>query len=292
MGKDENQFLDDPRPQYKDLVPGVCPKPGRFPQRVKNFDFHKLAGVWIRAIDEKDFASNYTCLSCNFEPLNKTFAGMFMAEQFTESHKEFQLSMNKDFDEDQEYLLDINRFLEFSHKSDPTIGYVRTERQKETRTEEQITANAFDPWLFEQQFLRYGQVVDTDYDNYFIFWSCWEIAEWYTREKVESVSAKKVWDMTKGGEYQDPETSDVLIKFPLPGKDDIHRVALRKTKATIFWRPDYDEQAGKYKFNKKSIDWDKILALRDKVDELFPGLSFKKKNVKQFHHSSCNYDPY
>jgi len=38
------------------VVPGKCPKPGRFKQRVENFDFKKLMGVWIRVIDEIDFA--------------------------------------------------------------------------------------------------------------------------------------------------------------------------------------------------------------------------------------------
>jgi hypothetical protein len=84
----------------------------------------------------------------------------------------------------------------------------------------------------------------------------------------------------------------VPIKFPIPGKENIHKVNLRKTKATIYVRPDYDQKTNSYKYNKKNIDWEKILNLRNKIDDYFPGLSFKKKNVKQFHHSSCNYDPY
>ena len=67
---------------------------------------------------------------------------------------------------------------------------------------------------------------------------------------------------------------------------------MRKTKATIFIRPDFNKKTGEYKYNKKNMDWDKITALRDKVDGMFPGLSFKKKNVKQFHHASCDYSPY
>lgn len=86
--------------------------------------------------------------------------------------------------------------------------------------------------------------------------------------------------MTKGGTLQDPTKSHVPIKFIFEGKADVHRVALRKTKATIFWRPDYNEDTGKYKYNKKSVDWDKVVALRDQIDNSFPGLSFKAKNVK------------
>lgn len=91
-------YSDDPRPEYKDLVPGNCPKPGRFPQRVKDFDFKKLNGIWIRVIDERDFATNYTCLSAVFQVENDTHVFFPQAEQFTESHKEYRLSKEPDFD--------------------------------------------------------------------------------------------------------------------------------------------------------------------------------------------------
>ena len=32
----------DPREAYKEVVPGVCPKPGFFPSRIKNFDHRRL----------------------------------------------------------------------------------------------------------------------------------------------------------------------------------------------------------------------------------------------------------
>ena len=41
---DDGRFDEgaDPREAYKDVVPGKCPLPGFFPQRVKNFDHKKL----------------------------------------------------------------------------------------------------------------------------------------------------------------------------------------------------------------------------------------------------------
>lgn len=72
---------------------------------------------------------------------------MFMAEQFTESHKEFQLSMNPDFDEDQEYLMDMNRYLDFSFKEDPTIAFIKTNRLEEM-TEDQ-EKGGFDGYTYE-----------------------------------------------------------------------------------------------------------------------------------------------
>lgn len=98
--------------------------------------------------------------------------------------------------------------------------------------------------------------------------------------------------MTNGGERVDEKTEFVPIKFKVPGKEGIHKVGLRKTKATIFVRPQYDPKTDKFYYDKKAVDWDKIYKLRDNVDAMFPGLSFSKKNVKQHHHASCDYNPY
>ena len=108
------------------MVPGLCPKPGRFKQRIPDFDVSKLAGVWIRVIDEIDFAKNYTCLSAQIEVVNATHVNFPQAEQFTESHREYRLSEDPDFDEDQEYLIDLSRKLEFTYKKDPTVAFIKS----------------------------------------------------------------------------------------------------------------------------------------------------------------------
>lgn len=40
---------------------------------------------------------------------------------------------------------------------------------------------------FDLQFLRYGQVLDTDYDNYIILYSCQEAADFALKETPEKL---------------------------------------------------------------------------------------------------------
>jgi len=86
--------------------------------------------------------------------------------------------------------------------------------------------------------------------------------------------------MADGPQPTDPKKSYVPVYFPIPGKHNVHQVALRKSKASIYVRPDFDEKSNSFWYNKKNVDWEKILKLRDQVDDWFPGISFKKKNVK------------
>lgn len=84
----------------------------------------------------------------------------------------------------------------------------------------------------------------------------------------------------------------VQVEFEPPGKYKIHRLAVRKTKATIFWRPTFNEKTQKFYYDKDAVDWYKIQELQDKMDKWFPGLNFKTKNSKQVHTATCDYLPY
>jgi hypothetical protein len=104
----------DPRPQYKEVAPGQCPKPGHFPSRIKDFNFTRLNGTWIRVIDEKEWIGNYTCTGSVLRPYQGidewgyyTYNIQWMnSNMYTEQHKEYQLSVNKDFDDTLDYLVD------------------------------------------------------------------------------------------------------------------------------------------------------------------------------------------
>ena len=45
-----------------------------------------------------------------------------------------------------------------------------------------VSADNFDVYLFESQFLKYTQVLDTDYENYLLLYSCQESAEFLDKE--------------------------------------------------------------------------------------------------------------
>jgi len=96
--------------------------------------------------------------------------------------------MNHDFDDAADFLIDQTRDLEFSFKDDPTVAYIR---RALTPDDEEYVAKLqpeeYNVYEFAKQFMQWGQVVDTDYENYFVFWSCWESGEWYKGAQMERV---------------------------------------------------------------------------------------------------------
>jgi hypothetical protein len=73
-----------------------------------------------------------------------------------------------------------------------------------TEQEKEDYKKIIDPLVFDQQFERYMQVLDTDYDNYLVMYQCLETAhyfdlstgyripEWEAHEKVTKKS-ENVW---------------------------------------------------------------------------------------------------
>lgn len=57
-------------------------------------------------------------------------------------------------------------YLEYSELD---LDYDHPENYDADQDPEQIS---FDPYVFDSQYLRYVQVLDTDYDNYFVMYAC------------------------------------------------------------------------------------------------------------------------
>ena len=41
----------------------------------------------------------------------------------------------------------------------------------------------FDPYLFDSQYLRYTQVLDTDYENFMVLYTCQETGEFWQDDR-------------------------------------------------------------------------------------------------------------
>ena len=109
---------------------------------------------------------------------------------------------------------------------------------------------------------------------------------------MDYVPFDKVWEMTGGPIYNDTPGAQPPVTFDDERQKDLRIVGLRKTKATIFWRPTLKEDKGSYKYDKDDIDWDKINELFDKMEKWFPKLKFKDRHRIQTHDQSCSYEPY
>lgn len=131
---------------------------------------------------------------------------------FTEKFLEWQLTQDPEFDEDQEYLVDMARDLRWSYKNDSSIAYIRRAKNPDYKEKEK---HEFDEYVYEQQFLRWAQVVDTDYDNYLVLWHCWEHAEYYDTAKAKTIPPSQIWKETGGGKRL-PKGSHTPVEFELP----------------------------------------------------------------------------
>jgi len=81
-----------------------------------------------------------------------------------------------------------------------------------------------------------------------------------------------------GGGTKMPKGSHIERDFQLDNTHGVRYIPLRKVKATIFYRPDFDVQTNKWVYNKKRMNWKKIDEIQDKIEEWYPKLNFKKKN--------------
>lgn len=147
----KEQFDNEWRAEYKDMLPGVCPKPGMFKSRVKNFDHKKLAGIWMRVFDEKDNALNYTCQSQLYQYGENDHNSMqsFSAQKFTENHLEWRERIEPGFDDSQEYIGDTNTQLIFNF-TDPTVGFYKPLKRQGAYTKTPEMENGgFDPYIWD-----------------------------------------------------------------------------------------------------------------------------------------------
>ena len=102
------------------------------------------------------------------------------------------------------YIIHLNRQLNFRHASDPTIAYIESERLGH----DDFEFNSGDPndpghhdWnAFDHHYLRYAQVLDTDYENFAILYSCQEGAHYYhpnDKKKHPILDLHDIWKHVK-----------------------------------------------------------------------------------------------
>jgi hypothetical protein len=55
----------------------------------------------------------------------------------------------------------------------------------------------FNEHLFDSQFKRYAQVLDTDYDNYAVIYQCFETAGYFDKETGTRIPDYEAWELSK-----------------------------------------------------------------------------------------------
>ena len=86
------------------------------------------------------------------------------------------------------YYVNQGMQINFRHPSDPSISFLEyhhlgLHEEEGLSEEDDEHVHIFDPYLFDSQFLRYNQVIDTDYIDYFVLYTCQESADFVYDER-------------------------------------------------------------------------------------------------------------
>jgi len=77
----------------------------------------------------------------------------------TEDAKAYQMETDPLFDDEQMWQIETGIELNFRHENASSVGYQETLKPKNWKAKK----SGYDPFLFDKQFLRYSQVLETDY---------------------------------------------------------------------------------------------------------------------------------
>lgn len=83
---------------------------------------------------------------------------------------------------DEDFFIDIAMELYYVHEN-PTVAYVENNRlQPQGATEEtKEDASQFNEAKFDRQFLKYFQIIDSDFSNFMTTYTCFETAEFSSK---------------------------------------------------------------------------------------------------------------
>ena len=93
----------------------------------------------------------------------------------------------------QDYFIYEGRQLTFNTEGDLSIARLEYQKVHEANHAHSVQTDTFDPYVFDSQYTRYFQVLDTDYDNYMLVYSCQEINEYHNLESGANVAPHDAW---------------------------------------------------------------------------------------------------
>lgn len=100
-------------------------------------------------------------------------------------------------------------------------------------THEDKREEFFNNYVFDAQFKRYAQVLDTDYDNFMVLYECFETAQYYDTKQGKQIPDYEAWEHAKSSSIDFnswPQTAFIY--------DDFVRVEPRHFEnVKILWRP-------------------------------------------------------
>lgn len=113
-------------------------------------------------------------------------------------------------------------------QKDPTVASILNTNLHHKYQYNKIDSDFFDPYLFDSQFLKYAQVLDTDYENFLLLYSCQEYAE-FNDDEGYVLPQEYAWTKT---DKKHIFGQKVEFKF----QEDLKVQYVYKDKVQILWR--------------------------------------------------------
>ena len=151
---------------------------------------------------------------------------------------------------------------------------------------------SFNEHKFEAQYLKYMQVLDTDYDNYLVLYSCQENADFIDKSARE-LTPQEVWQASL---YQvTDKTKPMYAAENFKNLKGIETDFIYKQKIQIFTRPKFIMSSSKYQHleypNVKLSELQSAITEKY-IPKYFTQHAFDEAYTKMQHDGTCDYNPY
>lgn len=130
--------------------------------------------------------------------------------------------------------------MNFRHPSDKSIAYlephgIHTPHIHNLTELHNMNELAHDH--FDMQFLRYSQVLDTDYDNFVLLYTCQEAADFALKEQPDKlIGYVEAYQHHKAKHMHNVEAEHKHTRTSYEFKDTIHVRPIHKERIQILWR--------------------------------------------------------
>ena len=178
----------------------------------------------------------------------------------------------------------MSLLLDFGHPKDATIAYLENSLLANPAD---MQDDKFNPKIFDSQYLKYAQVLLSDFENYMVVYFCEESAQYRSKSRKRSLSPQDVWK-TKLGIEENPKGSEAVVSFQFD--KDVEVTPHYSQWVQILWRPVQLENDGA-KFNK-NVDYLVVHELKVELSKMLPDIKIQEDYANMTHFTECNYSPY
>jgi hypothetical protein len=188
--------------RYNELKPGRCPhRPGDI--ETAKFAAGDIEGLWLNVFDRKALNEEIKCYSARFNGFSPDDYEEFEVEEKKRAPPTFfeYLSLSEERPEEgaeQRYWnYRSGASLNFSFHPSGSVGILEhtaiNPSGLKNAQEKYEGSEEYDPHLWDSQYLRYVQVLDSDSKNYLVVYKCLETAKYTDTKTGGSLSDEEAW---------------------------------------------------------------------------------------------------